>query len=170
MTDLALAQVQALEPLRTALLAAARADAATRRAAADAEGRAVEDEAGGQATARRAEARRRGAADGADQLAAERSAAGRRARAVLLHAQQVAYDRAREAAVTAATELLAHPPARDRLAALVRDELGPGARVLDAPGGGLLGEAPDGRRLDASAAHLVDLVLPGLDVERLWAP
>jgi hypothetical protein len=170
MTAPVLHQAEALAPLRRALLDAARAAAATRRAEAEDEARAVEGEAAGRAAAMRAEARRRGAVDGADQLAAQRSAARRRARGVLLHAQRTAGERAREAAVVAVAEVLADPPQRERLAALAHDALGADTRVRDAPGGGLLAQARDGRRVDVSAAHLVDLVLPSVDVERLWAP
>jgi signal transduction histidine kinase len=160
----------ALAPLRRALLGAAHDDAAALRADAEADAERAAAEAAQRAAAVHAEARRRGAADGADRVTAERAAARREARAVLLRAQQAAYDRVREAAVLAVAEELSDPVARGRLQSLVLDALGPDARLTDAPGGGLVGEAPDGRRVDGSAGQLVDLAMADLDVEGLWAP
>ena len=170
MTVTAPAQRAALEPLVRTLLDAAHAEADARRAEAEEHGARVEGEAAEQAAAILDEARRRGVTDGEEQVAVQRSAARRQARTVLLRAQQVAYDRVHDAAVAAVAEALSHPAERGRLRALVVDALGPDTRLDEAPGGGLLGVAPDGRRVDASATRLVDLVMADLDVEGLWVP
>ncbi len=164
------AQRAALEPLTRTLLDAAHADADARRAQAEEQGGRVEGEAAEQAAAILEEARRRGVTDGEERVAVQRSSARREARTVLLRAQQAAYDRVRDAAVAAVAEVLSHPAERGRLEALVVDALGPDARLEEAPRGGLLGVAPDGRRVDASVTRLVDLAMAQLDVEGLWAP
>jgi flagellar biosynthesis/type III secretory pathway protein FliH len=168
-SDLTRTQQEALAPVRRALLDAARDEAETRRAAAEEDARAVRAEADERAAGVLAEARRRGEADGADRVRSERAAARREARAVVQRARQESYDRVREAAVGAVGELLDHAAARDRLRALVVEELGEDARFTEAPGGGVVGEAPDGRRVDASATRLVDLAMDRVDLEGLWS-
>jgi vacuolar-type H+-ATPase subunit H len=169
-SDLTALQQEALGPLRRVLLATAAEEAAGRRAEAEEAGRRVEEEAATRATRILEEARRRGAADGADRVRSERAAARREAREVVQRARQSAYHGLREAAVDAVAEVLAHDPARARLRALVLAELGDDARLTQAPGGGVVGETPDGRRVDASAERLVDLALDRLDLEGLWTP
>ena len=169
MTDLTRVQQEALEPVRRALLDAARDEAAARLAAAEEDARRVESEAADRAAGILAEARRRGAADGADLVRSEQAAARREAGAVVQQARQAAYDRVRKGAVEAVGEVVARGIARERLRALVRDELGEDARLTDAPDGGVVGETSDGRRVEASAARLVDLVLARSDLEGWWA-
>ncbi len=144
-------------PRRCARAAAARAEADQ----AEAEHRAADI---------RQESRARGAADGAQRVEAQRAATRREARAVVLHAQRQAYERLRSAAVAVVADDLARPAVRQRLHEVVGESLGPDARVEDAAGGGLDGSSADGRRVDASAARLVDLALAGIDLDGLWAP
>jgi len=159
----------ALEPLRAALLARARVDAETERAAAEDEGRRAVEAARGQADAVLAEARARGEADAAGLLAAERAQARRAGRGVVLAAQRAAYDDLCRGARTAVAELLADPDRRRRLSAIVGDRLGEGATVRDHSAGGVMAESPDGRRIDASVDALVDAAITNLDVGQLWA-
>ena len=159
----------ALEPLRAALLARARVDAETERAAAEDEGRRAVEAARCQADAVLAEARARGEADATGLLAVERAQARRTARGVVLAAQRAAYEDVCRAARTAVAELLADPDRRRRLSATVRDRLGEGATVRDHSAGGVMAESPDGRRIDASVDALVDAAITNLDVGQLWA-
>lgn len=148
----------ALAPVRDALLAAARADAAdvlgkARQAAAQ-ERRAADEEAARILS----RARRDGAADAAAALAAELAGARQQARAVVLAARREGYEQLRAAARAAVSRLAAepgYPPLRARLADAVRQALGAGADITEAPGGGVRGAVP-GRRLDLSLTGLAD--------------
>lgn len=158
-----------LEPVRAALIARARSDAAAMRAAAQVDARRAMADAQQQADAMLADARAQGRADAAAQLAVEQSRSRRAARAVVLAAQRTAYDELRDRARAAVRELMAVPASRAHLELLIRDRLGDDAVVRVQQDGGLLGETPDGRRLDASVRALVDGALAGLDMEQLWA-
>jgi vacuolar-type H+-ATPase subunit H len=154
----------ALAPVRAALLGAARAEA--QRVRADAEERAatVLADARNRAARMLADATRQGAADADSLLAGERARARRQARAVVLRAGRDAYEALRAQARDAAARLGDDPVVRGRLVATARDGLGPGARVSDVDGGGVVAEV-SGRRLDLSlagfAARAVDAVLTG---------
>ena len=69
----------------------------------------------------------------------------------------------------AVRELLSDPERYQRLAATVRSELGQDATVRDHADGGLVAEAPDGRRIDASVDVLVERALKNLELEQLWS-
>ncbi len=168
--ELTRAQADALAPLRRSLLEAARSRADSRVAVAEEEARRTESEADLRAAAILEEARDRGVADGEHRVRAERAAARREAGAVVQRARRTAYQRLRTAAVEAVGGRVRRGDTRDRLEHLVRTELGEGARVTDAPGGGVVGEAADGRRVDASAARLVDLAMDHVDLEGWCAP
>jgi vacuolar-type H+-ATPase subunit E/Vma4 len=159
----------ALEPLREALLRRADAAADALRAAAERDARAATDAARRDAAAVLARARAEGQADAALRQAEDRSRARRDARRVVLAAQRAVYDELRTQARAAVRELLAEPEAQRRLAALVRARLAPDARVRPHPSGGVVGELPDGRRVDASVDALVEQALAGLDLAPLWA-
>jgi hypothetical protein len=115
-----------------------------------------------------ASARSRGAAEADAVLALQRARERRAARAVVLAAQRAAATELREHAREAVRALLESPGAAEGLAAAVRRRLGPGAVLREHPSGGIVGDTPDGRRVDASVDDLVDGALARLDLERLW--
>jgi vacuolar-type H+-ATPase subunit E/Vma4 len=158
----------ALAPLRRTLLTHAEAEARARAGSAEAEGRELLEAARRQRDSLLQEARTRGEADGALRLSAERARVQRGARRVVLAAQRSAYDDLRRQAVNAVRELFEEPAERARLTAVLRRRLGAEAVVGDHPAGGLVGEARDGRVVDASVDALVDLALTNLDLESLW--
>jgi len=158
----------ALAPLRTALLTLAESEARARTESSEAEGRELLEAARRQRDRVLQEARTRGEADGALRLSAERARVQREARRVVLAAQRSAYDDLRQQAVTAVRELVEEPAARARLTAVLHHRLGAQAVIRDHPAGGLVGEAGDGRVIDASVDALVDLALTSLDLESLW--
>jgi hypothetical protein len=160
---------RALEPLRTALLDRARARADHIRRAADADGRRVLDAATAEANALLAAARAEGAADAAALLRIEATRSRHEIRGILLTAQRSAYDELRGHARLAVRTLLADPAIRAQLVAMIRRRLGDRATIHDAPDGGLLAQAPDGRSVDASVAALVDRAVAGLHPEQLWS-
>ncbi len=162
-------QWEALAPLRAALLAGARAEAARIRDAADTEAQRTLDQAHREAAELLATARAQGEADAATVLAAEAADAQRVARQVVLSAQRDVYERLRAEALEVVRHLLADPVPRAALAARIRDQLGEDAAVRADPDGGLRGESGDGRSIDASAGALVDRALAGVDGDRLWA-
>ena len=160
----------ALAPVRDALLGAARSDAAellgkARRAAAH------ERCAGDEEAARiRSAAREAGAADATAALAADLAGARQQARAVVLAARREAYEQLRAAARAAVSRLAAepgYPRLRARLADAVRQVLGAGADITDAPDGGVCGAVP-GRRLELTLTVLADLAVDeyGGELER----
>lgn len=158
-----------LEPLRAVLLRRAEAAADALRAAADREAGAATDAAQQQAAAALARARADGEADAAQRQAEDRARARREARGIVLAAQRAVYDELRTRARAAVRELLADPDAQRQLTALVRTRLGQDAQVRPQPSGGVVGELPDGRRVDASVDALVEQALAGLDLAPLWA-
>ncbi len=160
----------ALEPLRAALIARALAEAAEERASADEDGQRALAAAQQQADAVLADARAQGERDAAALLAAERARSHRSARGIVLGAQRAAYDELREQARAAVRDLLADPARRARLEAIARGRLGDHAVAHEQPGGGLVAETSDGRRVDASVHALVDSAVANLDLEQLWAP
>jgi hypothetical protein len=164
----------ALEPVRAALLASARADADRLRAEAAAEADRVRAAARTRADAILAEARLLGAADGAVLVAAEQARARRRARELVLAAERQAYEELRARARAAARALRedpGYPALRERLSRLALTAAGEGALVSEHPDGGVVAEAP-GRRVDCTldgfAARAVDAL--GGEVTGLWAP
>ncbi|WP_454857485.1 hypothetical protein [Promicromonospora soli] len=163
----------ALEPVRSAVLRRARADADGVRAAAEADAARVRAAAEAKAAETLARARAEGAADAVELLETQRARTRRSMRARELAAQRVAHDDLRRLAVDAVRERLRDGPGRELREALVvvaRRLLGPHAVLTDAPGGGIEAEA-GGRRvdltLDALTARAVDRL--GADLDGLWS-
>ena len=115
-----------------------------------------------------AEARARGLDDARALLAVERARGRLVARNFVLNAQRASYDELSRAARTAVRDLLEEPTERDRLATLLRGQLGDGVIIRDHPEGGLVAEGPDGRTIDASVPALVEQAVADLDLEQLW--
>lgn len=159
----------ALDPLRQVLLRRAEAAADALRLAAERDARAATDAARERAAAVLARARADGEADAAQRQAEDRARSRHEARRVVLAAQLAVYQDLRAGARAAVRELLADPDVERRLVALVRARLAPDARVWPHPSGGVVGELPDGRRVDASVDALVERALAGLDLGPLWA-
>ena len=159
----------ALEPLRAALIRCAREAADDLRADAERHARATVETAEQQAAARLAQVRSEGQAVAAQLEAQERGRSHQAARGVVLAAQRAVYDDVRLRTRAAVRELLSDPERYQRLAATVRRELGQDATVRDHPDGGLVAEAPDGRRIDASVDVLVERALKNLELEQLWS-
>ena len=162
----------ALEPVRTALLARARADAdaTTARAEADAADRLAE--ARTEAAAILAAARSEGEQDAATVRARAAARAHREARETVLRAEREAYGRLYRQARTGVAALRADPryPALvERLRDRARAQLGAEAVVREHPDGGVVAEVP-GRRLDLSLPALADRAVDdlGAEVTRLW--
>ena len=160
----------ALDPLREALLRAARAEAARLVADADADADATVARARAQVDARLEEARARGRAEGAERLEASAAAERRASRERLLRAQGRVHAELVGRARTLVAGLLADPARRRGLEARLRSQLGPGAVVEATADGGLLGQDGSGRTVDASVATLVDDALANLDLSDLWTP
>ena len=164
------ATVVALDPVRSALLGAAMAEAEAVVSAAERDAAAVLAAARSRAAAVLAAATAAGRADAAARTARERSLARRTRRTAELTAQSAARDELRARVRAAVRDLPAScPDLHDRLAERIRAELGPAAVLGGTSDGGLAGEVP-GRRLELSLDALADLAVDGLgpDVERLW--
>lgn len=164
----------ALEPVRARLLRDAAADADALLSAAAEDARATVREAEARASAALAEARNLGARDAGQTGAALRGRARRAARARELAARREIWEELCRQVVDGVEALRgtgAYPAVRRRLTAHVRQALGPGAHITEAPGGGVVGDAP-GRRLDCSLAAFAQRALDrsGGEVEQLWAP
>lgn len=168
MTEVVREQESALDPLRRALLANARAEADQVLRTAKEAGRQSVSAAQDDVAEQLARARAQGEADGAALLRADEAAARSAARSALLAAQRTAYDELEQRSREAVRALLREPGNRQRLASALRARLGEVAEVSDTDDGGLLARAPDGRTLDASVAALVDTALADLDLEQLW--
>jgi vacuolar-type H+-ATPase subunit E/Vma4 len=163
----------ALEPMRVALLAQARADAAAILDRARAQARTEREHAESEAAAITECAAAAGRARAAGQLAARQRAAAAAGRAQLLAAQCAAYDRWRAESTDAVLGLHAEPGyarIRDGLRAMAVRLLGPDAVIVDDPDGGVVAQG-DGRMLDLRlrtiAARALDRVEP--EIGELWA-
>lgn len=161
-----------LAPLRAALLARAREDAAAALREADETAAATLAEAREEAEAILAEARAKGAQEAAVVAAAERARASRAARELVLTARRRAYDELRARARSAVEQLSDDEAAllREAVRALIRAELGPRAGITEAAAG-VVGQIP-GRRVTYRLADLADRLVDdlGTDVEGLWSP
>jgi hypothetical protein len=164
-------QQDALAPVRAALLARARAEAGRELADAHLDADALLATARAESQSILDTAAEEGRADAALSIAAEHEKARRAARALELAAQREIYDELRQRVTAAVARAFSDPVRRDHLVATVRAELGAGATVRDAPGGGVTGEAA-GRVVDlgveAMAGRAVDAL--GDRVRTLWAP
>lgn len=163
-----------LAAVRAAILAQATDDAERAVAAADRDVAArlagVEEEVARNLESVRMTADR----DAAAIVDESRSRARRQARAIVLAAQQSAFEQLRAQARSAVRGLRTdpeYPALLARLTATARDRLGPTAVAREHPDGGVLAEA-DGRRvaltLDAAADRAVDAL--GRRAEELWRP
>lgn len=170
MADVLDAQRQALDPLRTALLAAAHTEAEQLRRSAAEEGHALVDDARERAARVLASAAAEGEADGRELAARAASRAEQRARAVVLEAQHTAYRQLVEAAGRAVALALREPDRRAALEGALRTRLGGEAELGDTVDGGLWARSPDGRTVDGSVDTLVAQAMEGLDLEQLWCP
>jgi vacuolar-type H+-ATPase subunit E/Vma4 len=164
---------EALEPVRSALLARARAtaDADAARAAADAD--ALLEQARARAAGIAATARADGERDAATVRAREAARAHREARETVLRAQQEAYAELRRQArvqVRALQDDPSYPALLERLRRQAVAELGADATVRVHPDGGVVAESA-GRRLDLSLPALADRAVDdlGAEVTSLWA-
>jgi vacuolar-type H+-ATPase subunit E/Vma4 len=160
----------ALQPLRSALLAAATEQAQVIVADSEDEGRELLASARRERDAVVGEARRRGEQEAALRLRSQRAQAHRQARELVLEAQRAAYDDLRRAAGAAVREVLSDPGEKQRWSAALRARLGATAVVREARGGGVVGETEDGRVVDASVATVVDEAVADLDLGCLWTP
>jgi len=164
----------ALEPVRAALLARARAEAARLLAAADADAAAALDAAAEESRRIHHQARAE-VQKYAQALAAEHEARVRReTRTVVLAAQRAAYDELRRRARDGARRLRddpAYPSLLARLRKRAHAELGPDADIHEHPDGGLVA-AVAGRRLTLTLTALADRAVDdlGATVEGLWQP
>ena len=170
MADLLDAQRQALDPLRTALLAAAHAEAEQLSRSAVQEGEALVGSAREQVARVLDAARAEGEAEGRELAARAGLLSEQRARAVVLEAQHAAYRQLVAAAGRAVAAALREPDRRTALTCALRTRLGGEAEVDDTADGGLRATAPDGRTVDGSVATLVARAMEGLDLEQLWSP
>jgi hypothetical protein len=152
----------ALGPVRTALLARARAEADSVRERCEADADRAVAAATAQAELVRRAARADGEREAAAASAADRRRARREARALVLDARREAYERLAHAARDAVLRLATEPEfraVRQRMVAAIHTALGSNARIVDAPGGGVLG-VDGGRRLDLSLSGFADRAVP----------
>ncbi len=178
MTGLDHVAVTALGPVREALLTRAHHAADAVVGTARAEAAQVVHDAEQQATAVVERARAEGEADAATALASDRAKARRRARGVVLVAQQQAYEELRERVRERARAISGDPSwpsLRAVLESRARAALGPpgdgeALTVEDVPGGVRVTAAS--RRATATLDALADAALGALgpEVEQLWSP
>ena len=161
-----------LGPLREALLASAREEAARIEAEASAEAEARLAAARRQAAALVEDARADGAAVGAAAAAHDGALARRRARALRLAAERDVWEELRLQAHAAARALPDRPeyePLLEQLVAAAQRQLGGSPRLEQAPGGGVRASR-NGRSVDYSLDALVERELRrlGEQVDELW--
>jgi vacuolar-type H+-ATPase subunit E/Vma4 len=165
---------EALAPVRTALRAAARADAAAVLRKAQQEKSDLLADARRTADEIEATARAEGAADATAAVTARLAQSRRDARRTVLSAQRELFDELRRrcrAAATALAESPGYEELRRRLTERALAQLGPDATVTESRGGGVLASAGS-RRLDLSLPTLAERALDrsGAEVARLWTP
>lgn len=161
-----------VEPLREAVLAAARAEAERIEAEAAEEAAARVERAQRQGAALVEQARDEGAAAGEAVAAHDHAEARRRARALRLAAERDVWDELAREAHEAARALPARPAydaLLEHVVAAARRQLGGRPHFEHAPGGGVRATR-NGCSVDYSLDALVDRALQGLgdDVEELW--
>jgi vacuolar-type H+-ATPase subunit E/Vma4 len=167
------ALTDALDPVRRALVAAARSEAERIRSHASQTARDLVRRAQAQASEIRSQARARGAAESAELIAAQRSRAARQARAIVLAAERAEYEALRSAARQAVVALRDEPDyqfVRRRMDVVLRRLLGDEAQLHDANEGGVVATAP-GRTADLSLARLADRAVDTVVAEdpQLWS-
>lgn len=163
-----------LEPVRRALVEAARADAARAVATASADAEATRSRAAATEQEIRDRARASGEAEGALEMVTRRRHARMQAQATVLSAQRDAYEELRDrvrARLVALRDDPSYPELRERLVRRARAALGTEARVVDVPEGGVVATT-DGRSMRLSLPALADQALESLgpELEGLWAP
>ena len=164
----------ALEPVRRALLEAARDEAGRVLAAARADAARALERAAEEQRAIRREARGRGEAEGRRAAAATARHTRRQGQAAVLRVRREAYAQLRRQVLARLGEVRGDPTYPEILRQLTgqaRTLLGPGARVAESPAGGIVAEA-EGRRLELTLPVLADQAVEalGADLEGLWAP
>ena len=164
----------ALDPVRTALRAAARADAAEVLRKAQQHQAELLAEARRIAEEMLATARVEGEAEATADVKARAAQSRRDARRTVLKAQRELYDDLRQRCRVAATALAEEPGSeelRRHLAERAVAQLGPDATVTDSGGGGVLASAGS-RRLDLTLPTLAERALArsGAEVTGLWTP
>jgi hypothetical protein len=161
---LATRQDAALEPVRTALAAAADARAASTVAAAEAAAAALLTAAHRAADEAVTRAAAEGAADARPAAMADLARSRRTARSMALEAdrttQQYLAERIR-AAVLALRDEPGYPRLRDRLSEIAAKAAGPGAIVASHEDGGVIATAP-GVVVDCSLGKLADRAIAAL--------
>jgi vacuolar-type H+-ATPase subunit E/Vma4 len=163
-----------LDAVRAALLADARADAASMLAAADDDVRDHMARCQREAAELVDAARSEGEREAAERLARQHAATRRAAREIVLGAQRRLLDQLREDAHTAARELAhedRYEELLERLRTVAASQLGPDAEISVPPDGepGIVGR--DGhRRVDYRLVTLADRALDalGADIATLW--
>lgn len=164
----------ALDPVRTALLAAARADAADVVRHAESQRRELIEQARRTAAELVADARAAGEAAAQATVAARLAQSRRAARRSVLSAQRELYDELRDRCRAAASALAGtaeYDGLRRQLIEKARGQLGPETVVQDSPDGGIVASAGK-ERVDLSLPALADSALnaSGPEVAELWAP
>jgi vacuolar-type H+-ATPase subunit E/Vma4 len=164
----------ALDPVRKALLSAARDDAAAVLRKAEQQKEALLADARRTAAELLTTARSEGEAEATAIVAARMAQSRRDARRTVLAAQRELYDELRRRCRTAAIELAATPAyegLRRHLAERAEEQLGADATVTDSPEGGVLASVGS-RRLDLSLPTLAERALDrsGAEVAELWTP
>jgi vacuolar-type H+-ATPase subunit E/Vma4 len=163
-----------IDAVRAALIADARADAASLLAAADRDADDCMSRSQEEAAELVEGARVEGAREAAERLARQHAATRREARQVVLTARCEALDELRDRARTAARELARedrYGELRDRLRTLAESQLGPDAEILEDLDGEPGVVARDGfRRVDFRLVTLADRAVEalGADVATLW--
>ncbi|MFH9348060.1 hypothetical protein [Kitasatospora sp. NPDC017646] len=162
----------ALRPVRAELLRTARADADVILSEARRDADRTLAAARTEAEAILGRARQDGAADGRAAARQELTRARSAARNAELAARGAAYAELRRRITARLRELCQADPAYgERLAARARSLLGPDARVVGHPDGGVLATAP-GQVVDLGLPAVTDRALEriGSDAEALWEP
>ncbi|MEI8406606.1 MULTISPECIES: V-type ATP synthase subunit E family protein [unclassified Kribbella] len=162
----------ALDPVRSALLAAAHADAAAVRLKAQRQKDELLADARRTSAGMLAAARTDGQADATAAVAARMADSRREARRTVLAAQRELYDELRRRCRTAATGLAEEPDyaeLRQQLVEAARAWLGTDAMVTDSPDGGVVASVGS-RRLDLSLPALAERALDrsSVEVTALW--
>ena len=163
-----------LEPVRRALLDRARGEAEDELSQADADAAAEIAAARAEASSLLQAARVQGEVDAAMAFAADLARARRQARAIVLSAQQEAYETFRRRSHDAVLRLRvdpAYPGLIDRLEAAVHRRLDSDVVISEHPGGGLRADAP-GRHVELSLDVLADEAIDSLhaELDGLWSP
>ncbi|GLY70550.1 hypothetical protein [Amycolatopsis taiwanensis] len=170
MTDLDVPRARAdLVTVRSALLAAAEAEAAACVAEAERASDVVLGRAQVQANQIHREAEAAGRADAELRNAIERRQARRQARRTELATQRAIYDELHRRVRDALARLVVESDLRTRLAARARRVLGAEAALVDVPGDGLVGRAGE-KYLDLGLDAMTARAIEGLGerVRELW--